>query len=670
MDNLLKSVVAYKAIDHFVTSADARLSYRSNREQLEYLRARDAELARQSNANSSRISDDGFQNRKYIEEQRRLDREHASVESYLNRAHMSQEAEYNRQHAARQAQLERDHQSRESAYARDHEDKMQTRELDMRSRELEMKKYSVQANERFAYAQLDATIRTAELEREARLAMHARELDQNEQLEIRKMRVQQNIADQNEALQKYLLEKGIKSAQEIEHFKALATRETQILLARENAQNILQDHLVQEALKNFPLNISPIVLLRNRPHSLKGLLRFSSRLADNSYLPDISQVYNDVKLYSENPEALNIFIAPIHIGAAVDNRVGLSQQIWDAIYQDVESFFIEHYNRGGAHPVILYPTAWKDDSAAGQHASETLHFFLKDMPCLVLEPHFDGHSLSVMMSSWGLGYLSTDHVRTEMRFDINLDALLIESAFERSRKSLNVLKKLSGQLDSVLEDKKNKLLQNVQFYETLNLKDKIASNDLDDLEALGVYNLFDIVPSQDMGRATKIISSLLCVNLAVISDVHHLQATDTMPIFPQIFKANFDSLYGDVKLRELIAQCYERVFIFLRNQDANAVDKTHRREMERVRELQITNLNKMLELIDEAEVINTIEDKLRKYALDRHGWDGYGIDELWSMMIEHMADDDISFFKELLPNIDDRRRYKQIDKKIAELQRN
>lgn len=629
MNGLIKAVAAYKAIDHCVTSADARLSYQASSEQLDYLRRRDSDLQRQQAQSLSYQANADMRAREHDAEQRENDR----------------------RHDAEQAMLERDHQER-----------MQRMALRAKAEEREMQ-------ERVATMQMQTAMRISDLDREAQLTMHAQTLDQNEQLETRRLRVQSQIAKQQDELQRYLAQQGIKSNQEIEKFKALAMRETQILLARENAQNTLQDHLVQEALRTFPLNISPIVLLQNRPHSLKGLLRFSSNMPNKTLLPDITQVYNDVKAYSENPEALNVFIAPIHIDSKISNRETLSQQVWDSIYQYVESFFTEHYNRRGQHPVIMYPTAWKDKSMAGQHAGETLHFFLRDMPCIVLEPRFDGHSFSIMMSSWGIGYQTSDHIRTEMSFDLNLDALLIKAAFERSKKSLSLLDKLGDNLDPKLIEKKKRLEQNIKYYDLLDFGSRIDAGTLDEIEALGVYSLFDIDPSCDMAETTKILSSLLCVNLAIMADVHHLQATDAVPVFPKLFAQHFPFLYEDKDFREIVSKCYERVYIFLRNSDASYSDDTNRRELERVREMQITNLQKQLELINQTELVNSIEDKLRKYAEDRHGVTGMSMEELWSYMIDSMTADDIPFFKELLPNIDERRRYKQIDKKIAELQR-
>lgn len=640
LTTIIGGVAAYKVMDHYITSANARLQHQDNQQRLEYLKKRDCDYSRiLSQQNERRLSQTNYENFKRRELEEKLARD--------QRYHIEAEAERDRYH----------------------EEEMQRREHEMREAELYVERENIRSQNYIAELNAKTQIYNADLDREARIAMQARQLDQNEQLELRRLRVMQNIASQQEELQKHLFERGIQSAQELEKFKALANRETQILLSRENAANVLQDRMVQDALKNFPLNISPLVLLRNRPHSLTGLLRFSSINSDSNILPNIIQVYGDVKNYSLNPEALNVFIAPLHISSSIRDRETLSSQIWDYIYEKVESFFTNHYNRRGDHPVILYPTAWKDSSSAGQHASETLHFFLKDMPCIVIEPRFDGHNFNIMVSSWGIGYLSTDHIRTEIKFDVNLYSSIIEAVYKRSKQSLSVFEDLQEEADDFLREKIKGLKQNVSFYEKLNLSERIKNNKLEEIETLGIYDLFHIEPNKDLKEAVESIASLLCINLAVLSDLHHLQSTDANPLFPKLFNKEFPKLFEDKNLRENISKCYEQVFIFLRNQDSQAVDSSKRKEMERAREMQITNLKKDLELIDEQDLMDSMEEKLRKYAEEKYNITGIPFDELWSKMVEMMDVNDIPFFMEILPNIEDRRLYKRIDKKIAELQR-
>lgn len=226
--------------------------------------------------------------------------------------------------------------------------------------------------------------------------MEEQRMDFQERLEMKRMHFQENLENQREELQKYLTEKNIKNTREIALFQAQAARQTQILVAQENARNMLEDHLVQDALKNYPLNVSPLVLLRNRSANMISLLRFTEK--DGGQKTSIEKVFEDVKGAMAHPEALNIFVAPVHVDSKIRNRKVLSDQIWDTVYQRIESFFTQHYNRISNHPVVFFPTAWSDKSNPGMYASETLHFFLKYIPCVVIEPRFDGTTFRLMFS--------------------------------------------------------------------------------------------------------------------------------------------------------------------------------------------------------------------------------------------------------------------------------
>ena len=354
-------------------------------------------------------------------------------------------------------------------------------------------------------AERDAQQQAFQRQRDAEQRHFQMELEANrmafqERIEMRRLQVQKQLEEQREKLTIALNEMNIKNSREIARFNAMAMRETQILVARENAQNLLQDRMVQDALKNFPLNISPLVLLKNRPHSLSSLLRFT--IASNNKEVEecnMADVASDVMNYAENPEALNVFVAPVYVDSKIKNREILSRQIWDTTYQRLESFFTAHYNRRSKRPVIFYPTAWNDKYSPGMHASETLHFFLRDMPCVVLEPRFDGNNFRIMVSSWGLGYTSTEHVRTELNFNINIDAILAYSVYERSKTALGVLNDLAKA--DIAETEKTPffmqqriLERNIKLYESLRIDERIGNKEkMNEIDAFGIYNIFKIV---------------------------------------------------------------------------------------------------------------------------------------------------------------------------------
>lgn len=597
-----------------------------------------------------------------------------------------------------------DRQSRENAEARLHDEREAERDRlleEYRIREdSELRRAELENEREIAEIQAEAAMRTARIEHETKMQIHERELLYDEQKTNRqieydakktkaqfvhseemqnrafahedardrqRMKFEQNLADKNEEFLKLQQERQSISDKEIARFQALANRETQVLIARENAMNILQDKMVQDALKDFPLNISPLVLLKNRPRSLDSLLKFSTLPQKDSFLPDIAKVYDDVTAYSESPEPYNVFFAPIQISSTIPEKETLSNQIWDLIYEKVEKFFTKYYNRSSEHPVVLYPTAWKNSASAGQHASETLHFFLKDLPCLVVEPRFTGNSFDMILSCWNTGYYSNEHLRTQTENDLNMYLLIMQEAYNRSVKALNVLKRIDGKLTPQLQEKKHQLEQNIEYFQTLVQDKEVSPDTLEELQALGIYDLFNINPAQDLSTTVEIMASLIIINIAVMADAHHLQSTDTWPTFPKLFKSHFSKFYQNKDLRETIAECFIRILTYLRAEDSSVVGKSYKSIVERTREMQIENIRKELELIDENDMKHSIEKKLRTFLKSKLGDVEINSEAIWDESIEHMNSDDIPFFKELIPNVISPEIIQRIEYKIWEL---
>lgn len=503
-----------------------------------------------------------------------------------------------------------------------------------------------------------------ETQRKFQWELEANRMAFQERQEMRRLQFQKQMEERREELQRSLAEMNIRNSQEIAKFQAIAMRETQILVARENAQNLLQDHMVQDALKNFPLNISPLVLLKNRPHSLSSLLRFTIGAECNT-----DDVGNDVMKYAENPEALNIFVAPVYVDSKIKNRKVLSDQIWDTVYQKIESFFTLYYNRRSERPVIFYPTAWNDKYSAGMHASETLHFFLKDMPCIVLEPRFDGNKFRLMISSWGLGYASTEHVRAEMNFDVNIDALLANAAYKRSLRAMKVIAKIDGadiaDSDKVPFYRMEKVLdKNIKLYEHLGMDEETGELQFDAIESLGVYNIFQIEPVQDLEPLAELLSAQIGMTLATLTDIHHLRSTDVFPAFPKLMKDYFPQLYKDEKLRKEIARSYERIFVHLRNEENYMLPSEERKSLARIREQQIENvkLDLNLELSE-----NSWRDQVCKIAREQFDVFDDNFEIVWETCLDEMTITEKPIFELILPMVDDKDMYRQLERKLDKI---
>lgn len=607
-------------------------------------------------------------------ERQKSQREQADKQARENaeaRQHMEREAEKDRQleeyrireeTALRRKELEN---AREIAEIQANSDMYAARmdsETRMRIHQNEILYDEQKTNKQIEY---DAKKTLAQFEHDEE--MQKRAFAYEDDREGRRMTFEQNLTNQKENFLKLQQERQITNDREIARFQALANRETQVLIARENAMNTLQDKMVQDALKDFPLNISPIVLLKNRPRSLDALLRFSTIPKEGEMLPDIGKVYDEVTAYSEQPEPYNVFFAPVHISSAIPEKEVLSNQIWDLIYEKVEKFFITFYNRCSKHPVVLYPTAWKNSATAGQHASETLHFFLKDLPCLVIEPRFTGNYFDIVLSCWNMGYQSNELLRTQSDNSLNMYILIMEEVYNRSVKALNVIKKIDGKLTPRLKEKKEQLEQNVEYFKILALDKEVGTDTIDELQALGINELFSIDPSQDLSIIVDMMASLIIINISVMADAHHLQSTDTWPEFPQLFKSHFNEFYQNKELREKIAECFTRILTQLRAEDSLVVGESYKPIVERTREMQIENIRKELELIDENDIKHSIEKKLRTFLKSKLGDVEINSEAIWDESIEHMNSDDIPFFKELIPNVISPEIIQRIEYKIWEL---
>ena len=456
--------------------------------------------------------------------------------------------------------------------------------------------------------------------------MEEQRMDFQERLEMKRMYFQENLESQREELQKYLTEKNIKNARAIALFQAQAARQTQILVAQENARNMLEDHLVQDALKNYPLNVSPLVLLRNRSANMTSLLRFTEK--DGGQRTPVEKVFEDVKGAMEHPEALNIFVAPVHVDSKIRNRKVLSDQIWDTVYQRIESFFTQHYNRSDNHSVVFFPAAWSDKSNPGMHASETLHFFLKDIPCVVIEPRFDGSTFRLMFSSWGIGYNSTEHHRTELSFPINIDVALACSVYDRSLKALDAIAEIDSLMDADalgFREKKKMLKRNVDLYQALHVEQRIRENRLGEIEALGIYNIFAIEPLQDLSPLADYFSAQIGLNLAALADIHHL------------------TLYKDKELRQQLVDEYGRAYRSLREEEIEL------KAIEGSRDAQFELVKRQLELSEESPM-EVVENLWRDYAKRNYQITADNFDDIVEECLygDYITTEDIPFFERLL----------------------
>lgn len=513
------------------------------------------------------------------------------------------------------------------------------------------------------------------------LEMEANRMNFQEHMELRRLQCQVKMEEQREKFQAALQTQQIKSNLELAQFQVMAMRETQILTSRENARNTLENQMVLEALKTFPLNISPIVLLNSRPHSLSSLLRFTVDDEENDNEVKLIgakpiDVIQDVLNYAEHPEALNIFIAPVFVDSKMSYQKNLSTKIWEATYQKIESFFTKHYSRDSKRPVVFYPTAWNDKYTSGVHASETLHFFLKDIPCIVLEPKFDGNKFRMAISSWGLGYGATNHHRTECDFDVNIDIAMAQAIYERSKNAVELIDSISSVPNNVEGENKNKILRfkyarNIQTYDALKVGDYLSMDESareklsSQLSALGLDNVFSLASSQDLEPIADYFASQIGTTLAMLSDVHHLIATSAEPKMPELIRSeiSFKEIFANKVFCEEMFKSYRAVIALIRDVECSMSDSKEAGIIYESRNAEIRAIQEQLDIKNDI-LMESWEIIIRKYVKEHFQYENEDFEVVWSKFIYNT--DKYNLLK-FLPLIKDKEKKEQLTEHIDNL---
>lgn len=481
--------------------------------------------------------------------------------------------------------------------------------------------YIVEGKRETFQARMQAESQMFQRERDAESYRHqvdleCKRMEFQEHMEYKRMQFQMQIQKRQEELQKYLASENNKNNRMIAEFQALAMRETQVLVSRLNAMHLLQNNMILDALKSFPLNISPIVLLQNRPHSLKSLLRLTEKEEDKPLTEyELKELDNEVTKYEKNPEPLSVFIAPLQVDSRFQYHRELSTKVWELTFQTLEGIITRNYNPSSERPVMFYPTAWNERASSGMHASETLHFFLKDMPCIVLEPRFDGKNFHVAFSAWNIGFVSTEHIREEYTIPIDIDLIVAETVYHRSKKAVKVMDYLdqcniSDADMAPLRAKYRMLSNNVKLYEALNIEEHKKNGTLDELDAFGVLSMFKMDLSQDLIPIASIIAAHIGVNISIMADTHHLLGTKAAPIFHKcvLNEELFNPILTNKEACEKIVNDYKTMLYGLRDaEEDNGMSK-----LAELRNVQAREISIALNVYDTKE--ETIEDRIRNYA--------------------------------------------------------
>ena len=460
-----------------------------------------------------------------------------------------------------------------------------------------------------------------------------------------------------EAFQKKLQQENIQAQERI----AIFNRRTSMLIAEMNAYTNLRHILVQDAIRNFPLNISPLVLLENNNIDISFLL------GDRKYagvdLESIDKIYEGI----DKPKPLNVFITPIHVDARVGGKELLAAQVFDAMYSSLESVFVNEYSRNGERPVVFYSTAWNKNVRGGLHAADELYYFLKEMPTIVVEPRFDGKTIKLMFSCWGIGYSSQLHSRQEIQIPLDLNSMIAVSAYERSKKAIASIAKVSSKNKS-LNEQRAMFEHNVSIFEELGLGKRIEKrlNEITEtgksteLDELGDYSkLFYINPTDVLGLADT-ISATTGMMIAAISDTHHLLANDVTPRFPYIFKDYFGD-YITIELREKFGKMYERTYLKLAQ---DFPEQEPRRLAEKGSVQKLLGVISSEQVDKDSDIHYALIQKCKELGVKDTIVSNWSTTQLIKYYIEHL-DDDVRFRESLDPWLSPEQR-REMDSKILQ----
>lgn len=452
---------------------------------------------------------------------------------------------------------------------------------------------------------------------------------------------QKEIELMREAFQERLHQESINVQERI----AVFNRHASMALAEKNAYAALRHTLIQDAIRNFPLNISPLVLLENNHIDISFLL--GEKKNSNVETEHIEHIYDGI----DQPKPLNVFITPIYVDSRVGGKENLAGQVFDSVYSSLETIFVNEYSRNGERPVIFYSAAWNKNVRAGLHAADELYYFLKEMPTVVVEPRFDGKTVKLMFSCWGIGYSTQLHSRQEMQIPLDMNSMVAVSAYSRSKKALETLADVSTD-NKYLKEKKNSFEHNVEIFEKLGLekriekrlieiKDKGISSELDEL---GDYCKLLYINQSDVQGIADTISAVIGMMVAALSDTHHLLANDVQPRLPYIYKTYFGD-YADRQLLHEFSDMYERTYLKL-SQEFPQEESRRLLEKEAVKRLLCTNGSNTTE--SETTIHDSLAQKCANLGANDKTTHGMSTAQLIDFYIDHIDNDD-QFRKSLIP---------------------
>ena len=242
------------------------------------------------------------------------------------------------------------------------------------------------------------------------------------------------------------------------------------------------------------------------------------------------------------------------------------------------------------------------------------------------------------------------------------------SVYERSRKALEAIKEIDETLDAQklgFGPTAAILQRNIDLFRALHIKERMKENRMEEIDALGIYNIFKIEPVQDLATLADYLSARIGLNLAVLADIHHLRSYDRDPILPKLLKPYFPYLYDDRSVREQLFKEYENSYVWLRREEIEVTG------MKEIRGVQIANVKKLLDLSNSSEVVESVTEMTCNYVKKHFNVDSKTLTDAIKLSMESWQREDIPFFQSLLKLdevADNRKLFNRISAKIFDLQ--
>lgn len=485
------------------------------------------------------------------------------------------------------------------------------------------------------------------------------QMRQNREIAMAQIKAQAEIARQQMLQSLEIAHEQMKVQEEIARLNAIEARRTNMMVAEYNAYQSLHTSLLQDAVRNFPLNISPLVMLENNHISTDFLLGgspFSQQKAAQQVLDNIVFM-----------KPVNVFITPMHVDSRLSHRDNLAAQVYDILYEKVEGMFVNEYSRSGRRPVVFYPTAWKNGVRGGLHAAEEIYYFLKGMPTVVVEPRYDGKQMRLMLSCWGIGYMQDDMIRQEINLGLDWYSAVATTAYTRSQAAMDYYRSINNEIPAVREQMRV-CEQNVSLFEQLNLGEAIQKRmkELQEnghssiLDGLGDYTRYFALSSADAEPVAEIAAAAVGVTVAAIADVHHLLASDMVPRLPLILKQYFPGIYDtDIRnhLFKMYSSAYERLIYDFPSFSAE-------------RKAELLNVRNQLGLLPDnssnSELRRVLIDKLQNYNMTVETLRQMDELELFDVLLKHLSKSDTDFVTQLPPFINEEQK-DRLERRLIEL---